>query len=77
MKVIGTWTCYENGTAKFETIDPTIMMRMKQRTRRPVDAANLNEKRESVFTFWFTELDIIPICNLAKKGGKDVLSESV
>jgi len=77
MKVIGTWTCYEDGTAKFETVDPAVMTRMRIRVKRAVDSAVLNDKREPVFTFFFTALDIIPICNLAKKGGKDVLSEDV
>ena len=77
MKVIGTWTCYEDGTAKFETTNPAVMTRMRIRVKRPVDAAVMNDNRETLFTFFFTALDIIPICNLAKKGGKDVLSESI
>jgi hypothetical protein len=76
-EVIGTWTCYRDGSAKFETTDPAVMTRMRIRVKRAVDSAVMNEKREPVFTFWFTALDIIPICNLAKKGGKDVLSASV
>ena len=77
MEVIGTWTCYKDGTAKFETTDRIVMTRMRMRLRRPADSAQMNEKHESVFTFWFTALDIIPICNFAKRGGKNVISESI